>query len=59
MATYIELVRLQSGSNTTIGSTSYGSRVDFITREIPEKPFAEARTAYGSFNTFDNMVSAG
>ncbi len=59
MATYIEQVSLQSGANTTIGSTSYGARVDFVTRDIPEKPFAEARTAYGSFNTFDNMVSAG
>ena len=59
MATYIQQVSLQSGANTTIGSTSYGARVDFVTREIPEKPFAEARTAYGSFNTFDNMVSAG
>jgi iron complex outermembrane receptor protein len=59
MATYIESVSMQSGANTTIGSTSYGARVDFVTREIPEKPFAEARTAYGSFNTFDNMISAG
>ena len=59
MATYIEQVSVQSGANTTIGSTSYGARVDFVTRDIPEKPFAEARTAYGSFNTFDNMVSVG
>ena len=59
MATYIEQVSMQSGANTTIGSTSYGARVDFVTRDIPEKPFAEARTAYGSFNTFDNMVSVG
>ena len=59
MATYIEQVSMQSGANTSIGSTSYGARVDFVTRDIPEKPFAEARTAYGSFNTFDNMISAG
>ncbi len=59
MATYIEQVSLQSGANTSIGSTSYGARVDFVTRDIPERPFAEARSAYGSFNTFDNMVSAG
>lgn len=59
MATYIENVSVQSGANTSVGSTSYGARVDFVTREISEKPFAEARTAYGSFNTFDNMVSAG
>ena len=59
MGTYIEQVSVQSGANTSDGSTSYGARVDFETRDIPVKPFAEARTAYGSFNTFDNMVSAG
>lgn len=59
MGTYIENVSVQSGANTSDGSTSYGARVDFVTRDIPLKPFAEARTAYGSFNTFHNMVSAG
>ncbi len=59
MGAYIENVSVQSGANTSDGSTSYGARVDFVTRDIPTKPFAEARTAYGSFNTFDNMVSAG
>ncbi len=59
MGTYIENVSVQSGANTSDGSTSYGARVDFVTRDIPLKPFAEARTAYGSFNTFNNMVSAG
>lgn len=59
MGAYIENVSVQSGANTSDGSTSYGARVDFVTRSIPTKPFAEARTAYGSFNTFDNMVSAG
>ena len=59
MGTYIENVSVQSGANTSDGSTSYGARVDFVTRDIPVKPFAEARTAYGSYNTFHNMVSAG
>ncbi|MBQ2514565.1 MAG: TonB-dependent receptor, partial [Bacteroidales bacterium] len=59
MGAYIENVSVQSGANTSDGSTSYGARVDFVTRSIPTKPFAEARSAYGSFNTFDNMVSAG
>ena len=59
MGTYIENVSVQSGANTSDGSTSYGARVDFVTRDIPVRPFAEARTAYGSFNTFHNMVSAG
>ena len=59
MGAYIQNVSVQSGANTSDGSTSYGARVDFVTRDIPVKPFAEARTAYGSFNTFDNMVSAG
>jgi iron complex outermembrane receptor protein len=59
MATFIENVSVQSGANTSDGSTSYGARVDFVTRKIPAKPFAEVRSSYGSFNTFHNMVSAG
>lgn len=59
MGTYIENVSVQSGANTSDGSTSYGARVDFVTRDIPEKPFAEVRSSYGSFNTFHNTVSAG
>lgn len=59
MASYIEEVMVQSGANTTPGSISYGARVDFKTREIPEDPFAEVNSAYGSFNTFHNTVSAG
>lgn len=59
MGAFIENVSVQSGANTTDGSTSYGARVDFVTRQIPDKPFAEVRSSYGSFNTFHNMVSAG
>ncbi|MBO7647034.1 MAG: TonB-dependent receptor [Bacteroidales bacterium] len=59
MASFIEHVSVQSGANTYDGSTSYGARVDFVTRQIPNKPFAEVRSSYGSFNTFHNMVSAG
>ena len=59
MASFIEHVSVQSGANTYDGSTSYGARVDFVTRQIPTKPFAEVRSSYGSFNTFHNMVSAG
>ena len=59
MAAFIENVSVQSGANTSDGSTSYGARVDFVTRGIPTKPFAEVRSSYGSFNTFHNMVSAG
>ena len=59
MGAYIRNVSVQSGANTSDGSTSYGARVDFETRDIPTRPFAEVRSAYGSFNTFHNMVSAG
>ncbi len=59
MGSYIEEVMVQSGANTTPGAISYGARVDFKTREIPTKPFAELYSAYGSFNTFHNTVSAG
>lgn len=59
MGAFIENVSVQSGANTSDGSTSYGARVDFVTRAIPTKPFAEVRSSYGSFNTFHNMVNAG
>ncbi|MBO4489703.1 MAG: TonB-dependent receptor [Bacteroidales bacterium] len=59
MAAYIEHMSVQSGANTSDGSTSYGARINFLTRDVPVKPFAEARSSYGSFNTFHNMVSAG
>lgn len=59
MGSYIEEVQVQSGANTAPGAISYGARIDFITREIPNKPFAEVKSAYGSFNTFHNSVSAG
>ena len=59
MAAFIENVSVQSGANTSDGSTSYGARVDFVTRGIPTKPFAEVRSSYGSYNTFHNMLSAG
>lgn len=59
MASYIEEVNVQSGANTSDGSTSYGARINFITRDIPTKPFAEVKSSYGSFNTFHNTVSAG
>ena len=59
MGAFIENLSVQSGANTSDGSTSYGARVDFVTRGIPTKPFAEVRSSYGSFNTFHNMVSAG
>ena len=58
MGTYIENVSVQSGANTSDGSTSYGARVDFVTRDIPLKPFAEARTAYGSFNNPTSAATA-
>ena len=59
MGAFIENLSVQSGANTSDGSTSYGARVDFVTREISTKPFAEVRSSYGSYNTFHNMLSAG
>lgn len=59
LGSYLEEVQVQSGANTTPGAISYGARIDFITREIPAKPFAEVKSAYGSFNTFHNTISAG
>lgn len=59
MGSYIEEVMVQSGANTEPGAISYGARVDFRTREVPDKPFAELNSAYGSFSTFHNSVSAG
>lgn len=59
LGSYLEEVQVQSGANTVPGAISYGARIDFITREIPAKPFAEVKSAYGSFNTFHNTISAG
>jgi len=59
MGAYIGQVSVQNGSNAIDGSTLFSTRIDFQTKDIPETPFAEARSAYGSFNTFHNMVSAG
>ena len=59
MGNFIEQVCVQSGANTSDGSTSYGARVDFVTKAIPDKPFAEWTSDYGSFNTFHNAVSMG
>ena len=59
LGSYLEEVQIQSGANTAPGAISYGARIDFITREIPAKPFAEVKSAYGSFNTFHNTISAG
>lgn len=59
MGAYIGQVCVQNGANSNDGSTLFSTRIDFITKEIPDKPFAEARSSYGSFNTFHNMVSAG
>ena len=59
LGSYLEEVQVQSGANTAPGAISYGARIDFITREIPAKPFAEVKSAYGSFNAFHNTISAG
>ena len=59
MGNYIEEVSVQSGANTSEGSTSYGARVDFVTKSIPTNPFAEVKAFYGSLNTRHFAASAG
>ena len=59
MGNYIEEVSVQSGANTSAGSTSYGGRIDFATKSIPDKPFAEMKASYGTFNTQHFAASAG
>jgi iron complex outermembrane receptor protein len=59
MGNFIEEVSLQSGANTSEGSTSYGARVDFVTKSIPNNPFAEVKAFYGSLNTRHFAASAG
>lgn len=59
MGNYLQEVSVQSGANTTPGTISYGARLDFKTRNIPTRPFAEVGSAFGSFNTLRNAVSAG
>ena len=59
MGAYIGQMSVQNGANSNDGSTLFSTRIDFVTKEIPDNAFAEARSSYGSFNTFHNMVSAG
>lgn len=59
MGAFIGQVSVQNGSNSNDGSTLFSTRIDFVTKEIPDKAYAEVRSAYGSFNTFHNMVNAG
>lgn len=59
MAAYIGEVSVQNGANPSDGSTLFGTRINFVTKDIPNRPFAEVRSSYGSYNTFHNMVSAG
>lgn len=59
MAAYIGQVSVQNGANSNDGSTLFSTRIDFITKDIPDRPYAEVRSSYGSYNTFHNMVSAG
>lgn len=59
LGSYVEDVQVQSGANTSPGSISYGARIDFRTRDIPERAFAEAGVSYGSFNTLHTNINAG
>lgn len=55
----IEQINVQRGGNAAAGAVSYGAHIDFVTKSVSDKAFAEVSSAYGSFNTFHNTISAG
>ncbi len=59
MGAYLEEISVQNGINSTDGTTLFNSRINFVTKELPDKPFAEIKSSFGSYKTFHNMVSAG
>lgn len=59
IGTFLDRVDVQRGGLTPTGTVSYGARMDFVTRSIPDKAFAEISSSIGSFSTFHNAISAG
>ncbi|QGY46311.1 DUF2012 domain-containing protein [Maribellus comscasis] len=60
LASSLENVQIQRGVGTSAnGAAAFGGTIDLQTNTLQKDAYAEYRTAYGSFNTFKNTISAG
>jgi iron complex outermembrane recepter protein len=60
LASSIENVQVQRGAGTsTNGAAAFGATINLQTSTFNPDPYAEYKTAFGSFNTFKNTVLAG
>ncbi|HDR52093.1 MAG TPA: DUF2012 domain-containing protein, partial [Mariniphaga anaerophila] len=60
LASSLENVQVQRGVGTsTNGAAAFGATINLQTNTLNKDPYAEYKTAAGSFNTFKNTVSAG
>jgi iron complex outermembrane recepter protein len=60
LASSLENVQIQRGVGTsTNGAAAFGATINLQTNTLNKDPYAEYKTAGGSFNTFKNTISAG
>jgi iron complex outermembrane receptor protein len=60
LASSIENVQVQRGAGTSAnGAAAFGATINLQTSTFNPDPYAEYKTAFGSFNTFKNTVMAG
>lgn len=59
-ASSLENIQIQRGVGTsTNGAAAFGATINLQTNTLKSKPYGEYSTAFGTFNTFKNTVSAG
>ncbi len=60
LASSIDNVQVQRGVGTsTNGAAAFGATINMQTNTLKKDAYGEYKTAFGSFNTFKNTVSAG
>jgi len=60
LASSVENVRVQRGVGTsTNGAAAFGATINMQTNTLRKDAYGEYKTAFGTFNTFKNTVSAG
>ncbi len=60
LASSLENIQIQRGAGTsTNGPAAFGATINLQTNTLNKDAYGEYKTAFGSFNTFKNTVSAG
>lgn len=60
LASSLENVQVQRGAGTsTNGAAAFGATINLQTNTLKKDAYGEFKTAFGTFNTFKNTVSAG